>query len=91
MLHSDHIVNTQFGKPFMSSNNTGRASVRAMENTGVRYCDPCNVRHSCACRILEAGMKPAYCAKILGHSVLTFLTTYARFIDADADAKQDAI
>ena len=72
VLHSDHIVNNQFGKPFMSSNNTGRASVRAMENTGVRYRDPCNVRHSCVCRILEAGMKPAYCAKILGHSVQTF-------------------
>ena len=36
-------------------------------------------------------MKPAYCEKILGHSVQTFLTTYARFIDADADAEQAAI
>ncbi|OUV61639.1 MAG: hypothetical protein CBC82_06230 [Cellvibrionales bacterium TMED122] len=62
-----------------------------MKSTGVRYCDPYNVRHSCACRMLEAGMKPAYCAKILGHSVQTFLTTYARFIDADADAEQAVI
>ena len=36
-------------------------------------------------------MKPAYCARILGHSVQTFLTTYARFIDAEADAVQAAI
>ena len=35
--------------------------------------------------MLEAGMKPAYCAKILGHSVQTFLSAYARFIDADAE------
>lgn len=91
VLHSDHIVSNQYGKPFTSSNNTGRALVRAMASTGVRYRDPYNVRHSCACRMLEAGMKPAYCAKILGHSVQTFLTTYARFIDADADAEQAAI
>ena len=36
--------------------------------------------------MIEAGMKRGYCAKILGHSVQTFLSTYARFIDADADA-----
>jgi len=35
--------------------------------------------------MLEAGMKPAYCAQILGHSVKTFLSTYARFIDANAE------
>jgi integrase len=62
-----------------------------MESTAVRYRDPYNMRHSCACRILEAGMKLAYCARILGHSVQTFLTTYARFIDADADAEQASI
>ena len=53
--------------------------------TGIRYRDPYNARHSSACRMIEAGIKPAYCAKILGHSVQTFLTTYARFIDADAE------
>jgi hypothetical protein len=42
-------------------------------------------------RMLEDGMKPPYCAKILGYSVHTFLTTYACFIDADADAEQAAI
>tara|TARA_R110001632_G_scaffold166611_2_gene285038 strand:- start:347 stop:1411 length:1065 start_codon:yes stop_codon:yes gene_type:complete len=91
VLHSDHIINNQYSKPFTSSNNTGRALVRAMTLTGVRYRDPYNVRHSCACRMLEAGMKPAYCAKVLGHSVETFLRTYARFIDADKSAEQAAI
>ena len=28
-------------------------------------------------------MKLAHCAKILGHYVQTFLSTYARFIDAE--------
>ena len=36
--------------------------------------------------MLEAGIKPAHCAKILGHYMQTFFSTYARFIDADADA-----
>ena len=61
-----------------------------MESTRVRYRDPYNVRHSCACRMLEAGIRPDYYAKILGHFVQTFLTTYARFIGADADAEQVA-
>ena len=62
-----------------------------MESTGVRYRDSYNVSHSCACGMIEAEMKPGYCAKILGHSVQTFLSAYARFIDADADAEQAAI
>lgn len=41
--------------------------------------------------MLEAGIKPTHCAKILGHYVQTFFSTYARFIDADADAKQAEI
>ena len=84
-------MNNHYGQPSTSSNNTGRELVRAMESTGVRYRDPYNVRHRAACRMLAAGMKPGYCANILGHSVQTFLTAYARFIDADADAEDAAI
>jgi len=91
VLHSDHIINTEKGKPFTSSNNPSRALVRAMKKTGVRYRDPYNVRHSCACRMIEAGMKSGYCAKVLGHSLATFLKVYARFLDVEQDAAQAAI
>ena len=57
----------------------------------VRYRNPFNVRHPCAYGMIVTGMKPAYCAKNLCNSVRTFLTTYARFIDADADAEQAGI
>ena len=90
-LHSYQNLNNQYGQPFRSSKNTGRALVRTMESIGIRYRDPYNVRHSLACRMLEAGMKPAHCAKILGHYVQKFLSTYVRFIDADTNAQRAAI
>ena len=91
MLHSDHIVSNQYGKPFTSSNNTGRALVRAMVSSGVRYRDPYNVRHSCACRMLAAGMRPGWCAEKLGHSLEMFFTTYAAWIDQDESKAQEEI
>ena len=36
--------------------------------------------------MLMAGMRPAYCAKQLGHSVEMFLRTYAKWLDGDHDA-----
>ena len=46
VLHGYQIVNNQYGQPFKSSKNTGRALVRTMESIGIRYRDPYNVRHS---------------------------------------------
>ena len=45
-LHSYQNLNNQYGQPFRSSKNTGRALVRTMESIGIRYRDPYNVRHS---------------------------------------------
>ena len=40
--------------------------------------------------MIDASVKPAGSTEILGDLMQTFLTTYARFIDADADAEQAA-
>jgi hypothetical protein len=41
--------------------------------------------------MLAAGMKPGYCAKILGHSLQMFFTTYANWIDAEETKAQENI
>ena len=41
--------------------------------------------------MIDASVKPAGSTEILGDLMQTFLTTYARFIDADADVEQAAI
>lgn len=35
--------------------------------------------------MLMAGLRPAFCAKQLGHSVKVFLETYAKWIDGQHD------
>jgi integrase len=40
--------------------------------------------------MLEAGMRPAYCAKQLGHSIEMFLGTYTRWIDGELDGAEMA-
>ncbi len=39
----------------------------------------------------EAGMKPAYCAKVLGHSLQMFFSRYADWIDKDESEVQAKI
>lgn len=57
-----------------------------LKRLGIRYRRPYNMRHSYATAMLMAGMTPAFCARQLGHSVDTFLTTYARWLDGRQDA-----
>ncbi|VWM20529.1 tyrosine-type recombinase/integrase [Burkholderia lata] len=57
-----------------------------LKRIGIRYRRPYNMRHSYATAMLMAGMTPAFCARQLGHSVDTFLTTYARWLDGRHDA-----
>jgi integrase len=57
-----------------------------LRRLGMRYRPPYNTRHSYATMMLMAGMRPAYCAKQLGHSVEMFLRTYAKWLDGDHDA-----
>lgn len=54
-----------------------------LKRLGIRYRRPYNMRHSYATSMLMAGMKPAFCAKQLGHTVEMFLRTYAKWMDGD--------
>jgi integrase len=54
-----------------------------LKRLGIRYRRPYNMRHSYATSMLMAGMKPAFCAKQLGHTVEIFLHTYAKWMDGD--------
>lgn len=57
-----------------------------LSRLGIRYRRPYNMRHSYATAMLMAGMTPAFCARQLGHSVDTFLATYAIWLDGRHDA-----
>lgn len=52
-----------------------------LRRLGMRYRPPYNTRHTYATMMLMAGMRPAFCAKQLGHSVEMFLRTYTKWID----------
>ena len=90
-LHDQHIVTTQHGKGFRSATRLSDGFVRAMKRQGVRYRNPYNCRHTCAVMMLVAGMKPAYCAKVLGHSLEMFFRIYADWIDKDESEAQAKI
>jgi len=53
----------------------------ALRRLGIRYRSPYETRHTYASMMLMAGMRPAFCAQQLGHSVEMFLRTYAKWID----------
>ena len=90
-LGDNRIVLNYQGQPYTTASGPAKALVRAMQKTGVRYRNPYNVRHACATRMLEAGMKPGYCASVLGHSLQVFFQTYARWINAEESAEQARI
>lgn len=65
--------------------------VPLLKAMGIRYRRPYQCRHTYATAMLMAGMNPAFCAKQLGHDVKVFLSTYARWIDGDADEREMAL
>lgn len=52
---------------------------------GIRYRPPYNARHTYATMCLMAGMRPAFIAKQLGHSLQILLSRYARWLDGEGD------
>jgi integrase len=59
-----------------------------LKTLGIRYRRPYNMRHSYATAMLMAGMKPAFCAGQLGHSVEVFLRTYAKWVKGSQDDEE---
>lgn len=87
LLAGDHVwLDPRYGTPW----NEERAFRRSywtptLKRLGIRYRRPYNMRHSYATRMLMAGMKPAYCAGQLGHSVQIFHDTYSKWINGKQD------
>ena len=87
-IRNRHIVLNSNGDHFTTPQELSRSFNRARKKLGIRYRSPYNVRHTTASMMLSAGMKPGYCARILGHSTQMFFSTYARWIDNDENIKQ---
>lgn len=64
--------------------------VPTLRRLGIRHRPPYNTRHTYATMMLMAGMKPAFCAGQMGHSVEVFLRTYAKWIPGAGDAAEMA-
>lgn len=64
--------------------------VPALKRLGIRHRRPYNTRHTYAAMMLMAGMRPAFCAGQMGHSVEVFLRTYAKWIPGAGDAAEMA-
>jgi len=64
--------------------------VPLLKALGIRYRRPYQCRHTYATTLLMTGRNPAWCARQLGHDVKVFLTTYARWIEGDADDREMA-
>ena len=60
----------------------------SLKRLGIRYRPPNNMRHTYATMMLMAGMRPAFCARQLGHSVEMFLRTYSKWIDGDQNERE---
>lgn len=60
----------------------------ALKALGIRYRVPYTTRHTYATMLLMAGMRPAFCAKQLGHSREVFDQNYALWIDGDRDERE---
>lgn len=56
-----------------------------LASLGIRDRPPYNCRHTYATICLMSGLKPAFIAQQLGHSVQMLLTTYARWINSSSD------
>lgn len=59
--------------------------VPLLKRLGIRHRPPYNTRHTYATMMLMAGMKSAFCAGQMGHSVIIFHSTYAKWIPGDGD------
>ncbi len=54
-----------------------------VKKLGIRQRRTYNTRHSFATVMLMDNVKPGYAAKVLGHSLMVFFTTYAKWLEGD--------
>lgn len=85
-IHGGEIFRNQYGRPFQSAYHLNKSFRRAHKATRIRHrSGPYPWRHTYASLGLTAGVKPAFLAKQLGHSLTVLLKTYARWIDDEGD------
>ena len=86
-LNGDRIfISPKHGKPWRGSSAPMKVLNQVFRKLGVRHRPAYNTRHTYATFCIMAGVNPAFIAKQLGHSVKTLLSTYAKWIESDADA-----
>lgn len=92
-LSAEHVFHDpRYSRPWDDERAFRRSYwTRALAALGIRYRRPYNMRHSYATAMLMAGMKPAYCARQLGHSAEVFHRTYARWVDGQRDDQEMAL
>lgn len=88
----DHVfLNPRTGTAYDNETEFARqAWAPCLKLLKLRYRRPYNTRHTFATMMLMAGMTPAYCAAQLGHSIEMFLTTYAKWMNGDRNALEQA-
>lgn len=79
----------RYGTPWVDERAYRRSYwTPALKALGIRYRVPYTTRHTYATMMLMAGMRPAFCAKQLGHSREVFDKNYATWIDGDRDDRE---
>jgi integrase len=82
MLKGEHVfLNPATGAQWNDSNKQGDIWRAAMRLTKLRYRTQYQTRSTYASIMLTAGMRPAVCARLLGHSLQVFFTQYAKLLD----------
>ncbi|WP_373078682.1 tyrosine-type recombinase/integrase [Zhongshania sp.] len=79
------------GRHQLDGDQPNKAWREALKASGVRPRRAYNLRHSWASRALTAGLKPAFVAQQLGHSLKMTLEVYGKYITSDEDKSQIAL
>ncbi|WP_295379631.1 DUF3596 domain-containing protein [uncultured Pseudacidovorax sp.] len=84
-------LDPRYGTPWVDERAFRRSFwTPALKALGIRYRPPNNARHTFATMQLMAGVRPAYAAGQMGHSVQMFLNTYSKWIDGSANDLEQA-
>jgi integrase len=91
-LAGEHVwQDPRYGTPWVEERAFRRSYwTPTLKRLGIRYRRPYNMRHTYATMLLMAGLRPAFCAKQLGHSVEIFLRTYSKWLDGPQNDREMA-
>lgn len=90
-LAGGYIFRNKNGGPHLDAKHFCRAWKEALRRSQIAYKRPYCCRHTRASALLMAGVKPAYAAGQLGHTVAMFFKAYATWINDVDDKTQEAM